>query len=311
MVYAADPAPGALGRDRGGRRGGPRALLHRRRRRARAGAPGARHRGALRLPDGHRMGQGRRDRRDLRAAGAARRPCRAAPAASIQRFSLKQRSRALAQGRAIGQRIGAGPARVVSGAREMSRVQPGDVLVSDMTDPDWEPVMKRAAAIVTNRGGRTCHAAIIARELGIPAVVGCGDATDEDPRRRPGHGVLRRGRHRRRLRGPPRLRAAAHRARRAAAAARAHHDERRQPRPRLRLRVDPEPRRRARAPRVHHQPHDRRAPAGAARVRDAGARRARRRCAARWPATTTRWGSSSRSSRRASPASPRPSRRSR
>jgi pyruvate, water dikinase len=104
---------------------------------------------------------------------------------SIQRFTLKQRSRALARGRAIGQRIGAGPARVISGAREMSRVQPGDVIVSDMTDPDWEPVMKRAAAIVTNRGGRTCHAAIIARELGIPAVVGCVDATqtirDGDP----------------------------------------------------------------------------------------------------------------------------------
>ena len=96
---------------------------------------------------------------------------------SIQRYTLKQRSRTLAQGRAIGQRIGSGPARVVSGAREMSRIQPGDVIVSDMTDPDWEPVMKRAAAIVTNRGGRTCHAAIIARELGIPAVVGCGDAT--------------------------------------------------------------------------------------------------------------------------------------
>jgi len=96
---------------------------------------------------------------------------------SIQRFTLKGRSRALARGRAIGQRIGAGPARIVAGARQMSKVQPGDVLVSDMTDPDWEPVMKRAAAIVTNRGGRTCHAAIIARELGIPAVVGCGDAT--------------------------------------------------------------------------------------------------------------------------------------
>jgi pyruvate,water dikinase len=96
---------------------------------------------------------------------------------SILRYTLKQRSRAIARGRAIGQRIGAGPARVVSGAREMTRVQPGDVIVSDMTDPDWEPVMKRAAAIVTNRGGRTCHAAIIARELGIPAVVGCGDAT--------------------------------------------------------------------------------------------------------------------------------------
>ena len=96
---------------------------------------------------------------------------------SIQRYTLKARARQLASGRAIGQRIGAGPARIIASAREMSRVQPGDVLVSDMTDPDWEPVMKRAAAIVTNRGGRTCHAAIIARELGIPAVVGCGNAT--------------------------------------------------------------------------------------------------------------------------------------
>jgi pyruvate,water dikinase len=96
---------------------------------------------------------------------------------SIQRFTLKARSRVLTSGRAIGQRIGAGTARIVKHAREMTRVQPGDVLVSDMTDPDWEPVMKRAAGIVTNRGGRTCHAAIIARELGIPAVVGCGDAT--------------------------------------------------------------------------------------------------------------------------------------
>ena len=84
----------------------------------------------------------------------------------------------LAEGRSIGQRIGAGPSRIIRDVHEMQRVQPGDVLVADMTDPDWEPVMKRASAIVTNRGGRTCHAAIIARELGIPAVVGCGDATD-------------------------------------------------------------------------------------------------------------------------------------
>ena len=96
---------------------------------------------------------------------------------SIQRYTLKARSAVLVRGRAIGQRIGAGAARIITSAREMSRVQPGDVLVSDMTDPDWEPVMKRASAIVTNRGGRTCHAAIIARELGIPAVVGCGNAT--------------------------------------------------------------------------------------------------------------------------------------
>jgi len=97
---------------------------------------------------------------------------------TIQRFTLKDRSKILSTGRSIGQKIGAGTAKIIRKVSEMSRVQQGDVLVSDMTDPDWEPVMKRASAIVTNRGGRTCHAAIIARELGIPAVVGCGDATD-------------------------------------------------------------------------------------------------------------------------------------
>ncbi|HYU69137.1 MAG TPA: phosphoenolpyruvate synthase [Burkholderiales bacterium] len=94
-----------------------------------------------------------------------------------ERFLLKQRSEVLATGRAIGHKIGAGTVRVVKDASEMGRIKPGDIIVTDMTDPNWEPVMKRAAAIVTNRGGRTCHAAIIARELGIPAVVGCGDAT--------------------------------------------------------------------------------------------------------------------------------------
>jgi pyruvate,water dikinase len=98
---------------------------------------------------------------------------------TVQRFALKgKKSQVLSTGRSIGQRIGAGPARIIRDVKEMTRVQSGDVLVADMTDPDWEPVMKRAAAIVTNRGGRTCHAAIIARELGIPAVVGCGDATE-------------------------------------------------------------------------------------------------------------------------------------
>jgi pyruvate,water dikinase len=97
---------------------------------------------------------------------------------TLQRFTLKSKSKVIASGRAIGARIGAGPARIIRDVKEMARVQSGDVLVADMTDPDWEPVMKRAAAIVTNRGGRTCHAAIIARELGIPAVVGCGNATD-------------------------------------------------------------------------------------------------------------------------------------
>ncbi len=95
-----------------------------------------------------------------------------------QRYKLKSRGAVLAEGRAIGQKIGTGPVRLVHSISEMDQVQPGDVLVTDMTDPNWEPVMKRASAIVTNRGGRTCHAAIIARELGIPAVVGCGDATE-------------------------------------------------------------------------------------------------------------------------------------
>lgn len=94
------------------------------------------------------------------------------------RYKLKGQGTVLAEGRAIGQKIGTGPVRLVHSIAEMERVQPGDVLVTDMTDPNWEPVMKRASAIVTNRGGRTCHAAIIARELGIPAVVGCGDATE-------------------------------------------------------------------------------------------------------------------------------------
>jgi len=96
---------------------------------------------------------------------------------TLRRYRLKQTSEVLVTGRAIGQRIGSGHVRMIKNASEMDRVKEGDVLVTDMTDPDWEPVMKRAAAIVTNRGGRTCHAAIIARELGIPAVVGCGEAT--------------------------------------------------------------------------------------------------------------------------------------
>jgi len=100
-----------------------------------------------------------------------------ANATTREHYQLHERGSILAEGRSIGQRIGAGKAKVIAGIEQMHEVQPGDVLITDMTDPDWEPVMKKAAAIVTNRGGRTCHAAIIARELGIPAVVGCGDAT--------------------------------------------------------------------------------------------------------------------------------------
>ncbi len=97
---------------------------------------------------------------------------------TMERYLLKQKATVLCEGRSIGQRIGSGKVRIVHSIKEMDKVQDGDVLVSDMTDPDWEPVMKRAAAIVTNRGGRTCHAAIIARELGVPAIVGCGNATE-------------------------------------------------------------------------------------------------------------------------------------
>ncbi|MGE3921034.1 MAG: phosphoenolpyruvate synthase, partial [Gammaproteobacteria bacterium] len=97
----------------------------------------------------------------------------------LERYQLEKQGELLCEGRSIGQKIGQGRARVLKQLEEMTRLQPGDVLVTDMTDPDWEPIMKRASAIVTNRGGRTCHAAIIARELGIPAVVGCGDATSK------------------------------------------------------------------------------------------------------------------------------------
>jgi pyruvate,water dikinase len=104
-----------------------------------------------------------------------------AHATQLERFHLGEKGKVLAEGRSIGQKIGAGKARVIRTLADMSKVQPGDVLIADMTDPDWEPVMKRAAAIVTNRGGRTCHAAIIARELGVPAVVGTGNALEKIP----------------------------------------------------------------------------------------------------------------------------------
>jgi pyruvate,water dikinase len=104
-----------------------------------------------------------------------------AHATQLERFHLNEKGKVLAEGRAIGQKIGAGKARVIRSLADMNKVQQGDVLIADMTDPDWEPVMKRASAIVTNRGGRTCHAAIIARELGVPAVVGTGNALDTIP----------------------------------------------------------------------------------------------------------------------------------
>ena len=135
-----------------------------------------------------------------------------------------------------------------------------------MTDPNWEPVMKRARAIVTNRGGRTCHAAIIARELGIPAVVGCGDATEHAEGRHAGHRALLRRRHRLHLRRPARDRGHRGAARRDAVLPDQDHDERRQPAAGLRLRADAELRRRPGAARVHHQQQHRRAPEGDPRL---------------------------------------------
>jgi pyruvate,water dikinase len=129
----------------------------------------------------------------------------------MEKYRLKQYGKSLTHGRAIGQKIGAGQVRVVKDASEMDRVKAGDVLVTDMTDPNWEPVMKRASAIVTNRGGRTCHAAIIARELGIPAIVGCGNATEVLDRERRSHRVLCRRRHRLRVPRQARLRDRHHR----------------------------------------------------------------------------------------------------
>ena len=160
--------------------------------------------------------------------------------------------------------------------RRWTACKAGDVLVADMTDPDWEPVMKRAAAIVTNRGGRTCHAAIIARELGIPAVVGCGDATQRAGGRRAGDGVVRRGRHRARLRRDARRRGRRRRARPDAAVADQDHDERRQSRARVRVPPAAERGRGPRAARVHHQQERRHPSEGAARARPPAARAAAR-----------------------------------
>ncbi len=177
MVYG-EPGSGERVQDRGGRRRGARALL--------ASATRTSTSSPARRSPSRSTTAARWTSSGARTAATGRiyilqaRPetVQSRAGRTIQRFTLKGRSKVLASGRSIGQRIGAGPTRVIRDVKEMARVQTGDVLVADMTDPDWEPVMKRASAIVTNRGGRTCHAAIIARELGIPAVVGCGDATE-------------------------------------------------------------------------------------------------------------------------------------
>ena len=196
-----------------------------------------------------------------------------ARATQIERYQLGERGPCSPKAAAIGQKIGSGKARVdAHRSPKWNSVQPGDVLVADMTDPDWEPIMKRAAAIVTNRGGRTCHAAIIARELGVPAVVGCGNALDAIPDGSDVtvscaegdtgsiyEGMLNSSASRADLGNMP-------------PAPLEDHDERRQPRARVRLRAAAEPGRRPGAPGVHHRAPDRRASEGAARIRPPAAR---------------------------------------
>ncbi len=203
----------------------------------------------------------------------------------LRRYRLKSTSAVLASGRAIGQKVGQGRVRIVKSAAQMDQVKPGDVLVADMTDPDWEPVMKRAAAIVTNRGGRTCHAAIIARELGIPAVVGCGDATRvlED-------GALVtvaccEGDTGHVYEGTLEVEIVDSRARPDAAVPDQADDERRQPRTRVLVPPAAERGRGTRAAGVHHQPQRRHPSEGAARARSAAARARRPRSAAASAAT--------------------------
>ncbi len=153
---------------RAGRRGNPH-----------AGSLGLRHRGPLqprarkRHADGHRMGQGRPHAASCSSSRLVpRRYTRGRTSTSLEQYRLRERGRILATGRSVGSKIATGPVRVIPNAADLRLFQPGEVLVTDKTDPDWEPIMKKAAAIVTNRGGRTCHAAIVSRELGVPAIVG-------------------------------------------------------------------------------------------------------------------------------------------
>ncbi len=185
---------------------------------------------------------------------------------TIQRFTLKGTSDIIIRGRSIGHKIGVGTAKVIRNVSEMGRIQTGDVLVSDMTDPDWEPVMKRAAAIVTNRGGRTCHAAIIARELGIPAVVGCGNATETIADGSDVTVSCAEGDEGYVYAGKLDFERDKDRTGLAAGYSGQDHDECRKPGSSLRLRQHPESRCRPGTPRVHYQSHDRRASAGVARL---------------------------------------------
>ncbi|STT04385.1 phosphoenolpyruvate synthase [Klebsiella pneumoniae] len=176
MVYAPTQEHGKTGAYRRCAAGAARYFLVKQRGSAGAGEAGGADREALRPSDGYRVAK---DGHTGKLFIVQARPETVRSRGQVmERYTLHAQGQIIAEGRAIGHRIGAGPVKVIHDISEMNRIEPGDVLVTDMTDPDWEPIMKKASAIVTNRGGRTCHAAIIARELGIPAVVGCGDATD-------------------------------------------------------------------------------------------------------------------------------------
>jgi pyruvate,water dikinase len=185
----------------------------------------------------------------------------------LESYSMEERGNVLCEGRAVGGRIGSGKVNMLTSLDAMADFKAGDVLVADMTDPDWEPVMSKAAAIITNRGGRTCHAAIIARELGIPAIVGSGDATEK---LKSGDSVTvscAEGGHRLRLRGGARVQEGRQGLGGAPRDRLQDHDERGQPLGRLRVRADPERGHRPRPPGVRHQQCDRHPPEGAAQLR--------------------------------------------
>ncbi len=186
-----------------------------------------------------------------------------------QRFRMDEKGEVILEGRAIGQKIGAGAVRVMTSIEQMHEFTEGEVLVADMTDPDWEPIMKRASAIVTNRGGRTCHAAIIARELGIPAVVGTGDGTRSLADGREVTVSCAEGDTGLVYEGELEVHDRGDRALLDARGGHQDHDERRHPRAGLRVRAAAQLRSRSGSPGVHHQPADRHPPQGAAQLRRA------------------------------------------
>ena len=186
----------------------------------------------------------------------------------MEHYRLKSRGSVLIQGRSVGTKIAAGAVRVIADPKHLDDFQEGEILVADKTDPDWEPIMKKAAAIVTNRGGRTCHAAIVSRELGVPAIVGTEHATELLARRTDRHGFVRGRRHRFRLRRQTAVRSGAHKFERPAAPAHESHDERGQSGRGISPFLHSKRRRRSRARGIHHQQLHQSASAGADRLRE-------------------------------------------